>query len=81
MEDEQINNQTMIASLLLNYRKTKKGKIDIVLDNSWYYHSQIVKDFLKEHPRIVLKFMPPYSSILNIIERILKNSKEKSAVQ
>jgi transposase len=77
VEGERINSQTMIALLLLILEKQKKGKIHIVLDNAGYYHSQIVKDFLKEHPRIVLKFMPPYSPNLNIIERLWKILKKK----
>ena len=48
-----------------------------ILDNDRYYHSQIVKEFLKEHPRIVLKFMPPYSPNLNIIERLWKILRKK----
>ena len=77
IEDERINSQTMIALLLLILDKQKKGRIHIVLDNARYYHSQIVKDFLKEHPRIILKFMPPYSPNLNIIERLWKILKKK----
>jgi len=77
VEDKRINSQTMIALLLLIIEKQKKGKIHIVLDNARYYHSQIVKDFLKEHPRIILKFMPPYSPNLNIIERLWKILKKK----
>jgi transposase len=77
VEDERINSQTMIALLLLILEKQKEGKIHIVLDNARYYHSQIVKDFLKEHPRISLKFLPPYSPNLNIIERLWKILKKK----
>lgn len=77
VEDERINSQTMIALLHKILEKQKKGKIHIVLDNARYYHSLLVKDFLKEHPRIVLKFMPPYSPNLNIIERLWKILKKK----
>lgn len=72
VEDERINSQTMIALLVLILEKQKQGKIYIVLDNARYYHSEIVKEFLKEHPRIILKFLPPYSPNLNIIERLWK---------
>ncbi len=77
VEDERINSQTMIALLILILDQQKKGKIYIVLDNARYYHSLIVKDLLKEHLRIILKFLPPYPPNLNIIERLWKILKKK----
>lgn len=77
VEDERINSQTMIALLFLILEKQKEGRIYIVLDNARYYHSIIVKEFLKEHPRIILKFLPPYSPNLNSIERLWKILKKK----
>lgn len=77
VEDERINSQTMIKLLLLILKTQKQGNIYIVLDNARYYHSIIVKEFLKEHPRIILKFLPPYSPNLNIIERLWKILKNK----
>jgi transposase len=76
-EDQSINSQTMIALLEQILCKQEKGKIYIILDNVRYYHSIIVKEFLKEHPRIVLKFLPAYAPNLNIIERLWKILKKK----
>jgi transposase len=77
VEDERINAQTMIALLKQIMKAQKQGKIQIVLDNARYYHAQVVKDFLKENPRIVFHFLPPYSPNLNIIERLWRIMKKK----
>lgn len=77
VEDERINSQTMIALLKQILSKQKQGKIHIILDNARYYHSKIVNEFIKEHPRINLKFLPPYSPNLNSIERLWKILKKK----
>jgi len=70
VEDDRINSQTVIALLTVLLKNQIKGNLYIIQDNAKYYHSQVVKDFLKENPRIIFKFLPPYSPNLNIIERL-----------
>ena len=76
-EDEKINAQSMIKLLKKMLQNQPIGLIYIILDNARYYHAKIVKDFLEEHPRIKLMFLPPYSPNLNIIERLWKILKQK----
>lgn len=77
VEDERINSQTVIALLLVLLKNQQKGRLYIILDNAKYYHSQIVMDFLKENPRIIFVFLPPYSPNLNIIERLWRILKKE----
>ena len=76
VEDETINSQTVIKTLEQMPSSQTEGLIHIIADNAKYYHSQIVDDFVKEHPRIQFVFLPASSPNLNSIERlwhILKN--------
>jgi transposase len=70
VEDETINSQTVIKTLQSILEFQAVGLIHVIADNAKYYHSQIVKDFLKEHPRIQFVFLPAYSPNLNSIERL-----------
>jgi len=72
VEDERINAQTMITLLQQILKEQQHGKIHIILDNARYYHALLVKAFLKDNPRIIFHFLPPYSPNLNIIERLWK---------
>ena len=78
-EDENINAQSTVKLLAQLLATQSKGKLYIILDNARYYHSQIVKEFLRDNRRIKFIFLPPYSPNLNLIERIWKFVKKKVA--
>ncbi|WP_431089284.1 IS630 family transposase [Paenibacillus sp. 8b26] len=44
------------------------GTMAIILDNSRIHHATGLQPFLKEHPRLHLVFLPPYSPNLNPVE-------------
>lgn len=50
--------------------KHTTGIIYLILDNARYYRAKKVAEFVKNHPRIVLRFLPSYSPNLNLIERL-----------
>lgn len=66
---------SFLKNTLLRY---PKGKIVMILDNARIHHAKLLKEFLEANKsRITLKFLPPYSPNLNIIEELwgwLKNS-------
>lgn len=64
------NSKTFIAHLKRVLRVYKEmQKITIVLDNARFHKSKKVKAWLKENPKITLKFIPPYWPQLNVVER------------
>ena len=71
---KQSNNDCFVG---LGLRETNQGNIYVILDNAGYYHSKVVKDFLKEHPHIPLRFLLPCSPNLNIIECLREILKKK----
>jgi transposase len=52
------------------------AKITIICDNARYYRARAITNYL-DHSRITLKFLPPYSPNLNLIERFWKFFKGK----
>jgi len=76
-EDESINAQSTIQLFEHLLEKYPLGMLYIILDNARYYRSKSVADFLEKNPRIKLKFLPPYSPNLNLIERLWGFYREK----
>jgi transposase len=77
-ESPSINAQSTVALFKKILKEQPLGMIYIILDNAKYYRSHVVKDFLKNHARIQLIFLPPYSPNLNLIERLWKFFKKKT---
>jgi transposase len=45
-------------------------QISLILDNARYFHAKIVSEWLENHPRLHIEFLPPYAPNLNLIERL-----------
>lgn len=69
-EDERINSVSTINLLDALLDKHPAGRIYLIWDNARYYYSKVVQNYLKYHPRLIPKFLPPYSPNLNLIERL-----------
>jgi len=70
IESEQINAQSTIELLEKIKKKQPNGKIIFIPDNARYYRSRLLKGYLENNTRIVMKYLPPYSPNLNLIERL-----------
>ncbi|MDB4304276.1 IS630 family transposase, partial [Desulfosarcina sp.] len=60
--------------ILKVYRRVPS--IVLFLDNATYFKAKIVRTWLKDHPKLKLEFLPPYSPNLNLIERFWRFVKE-----
>jgi transposase len=76
-ESPSINAQSTVALFEKILKEQPLGMIYIILDNARYYRSHVVQNYLVDHPRIQLVFLPPYSPNLNLIERLWKLFKKK----
>ena len=70
---DNINGQQFVNLLrLLKERHPETEEFILYLDNAKYYDAPVVREWLGRHPRFQLKFLPPYSPNLNLIERLWK---------
>jgi transposase len=68
---EMINAQSTIRLFeKIEAKNPYKRNIYVIGDNAWYYNSKLLKEWLREHPRIKYLPLPPYSPNLNLIERL-----------
>jgi transposase len=65
------NTQTFINHLEnLDGVYIAKNKIILVLDNVKFHHSNAVAQWIDDHPKFEVLYLPPYSPQLNPIERV-----------
>jgi hypothetical protein len=51
--------------------------IYLQLDNAKYFKAEIVSQWLENHPKLKVEFLPAYAPNLNLIERFWRFAKEK----
>jgi len=70
---DNINGEQFVNLLrLLRERHPEAKGFILYLDNAKYYDAPVVREWLGRHPQFRLKFLPPYSPNLNLIERLWK---------
>lgn len=57
-----------LKKLLYTYRT--KNKIIVYADNVRFHHAKLLQAFLKAHPKLEIRYLPPYSPDLNPVERV-----------
>ena len=57
-----------LKKLLYTYRD--KEKIILYVDNVRFHHAKLLRQFLKAHPRLEIRYLPAYSPDLNPVERV-----------
>jgi len=50
--------------------------IVLFVDHAKYFHATMVTEWLTEHPRVHVEFLPAYAPNVNVMERFWKCAKE-----
>jgi transposase len=70
---DNINGEQFVNLLrLLRERHPETKRFILYLDNAKYFDAPVVQEWRARHPGFELKFLPPYSPNLNLIERLWK---------
>jgi len=70
LEEKTINQEATIRLLEAIKKQQKSGKVYLILDNAKYHHARLVRNWVLNHPRFNLMYLPAYSPNLNLIERL-----------
>ena len=76
-EDESINAESTLLLIQQIILSQLTGNIYLIADNAKYYRAKRVREFLDNHERVKIIFLPPYSPNLNVIERLWLFFKKK----
>jgi transposase len=60
--------------IIKSYRSA--SRIHLILDNARYFHAAKAAEWLKDHKKLTLEFLPPYAPNLNLIERFWRFAKD-----
>jgi transposase len=73
VQEERYTAKEFLVFLELLVAKYDGEKLVIILDNARIHHAKLLKPFLEENADVLeLKFLPPYSPNLNLIEGLWK---------
>ena len=79
---ENLNAQSLIDLMeQMRARHPETKHFILYLDNARYHHAKLVQAWLAQHPEFTLKFLPPYSPNLNLIERLWKFLRQQALTQ
>jgi len=70
LEEKTINQEATLRLFEAIKKKQQHGKIYLILDNAKYHHARVVRNWILNHPRFKLLYLPAYSPNLNLIERL-----------
>ncbi len=70
LEEKTVNQDAVVRLLEAIKKKQKHGKAYLILDNAKYNHARLVRNWILNHPRFKLMYLPAYSPNLNLIERL-----------
>lgn len=70
LEEKTINQEATLRLLEAIKKNQKSGKVYLILDNAKYHHAKLVRNWILNHPRFKLLYLPAYSPNLNLIERL-----------
>jgi transposase len=79
-EDKTLNADSTIKLFEQLLEKHPYGFVYFICDNAPYYYAKVVRQWCREHQRLVVIHLPPYSPNLNLIERLWRLLRDKVLV-